>query len=79
LDPDGGLLAVGESKWGDVMGMGHLGRMEKIVDVLAAQGRHPGVIVLFSGAGFTPDLTSTAAASGGRVQLVDLERMYTGS
>jgi hypothetical protein len=37
------------------------------------------VIVLFSGAGFTPEVRSTAAASGSRIQLVDLERLYTGS
>jgi hypothetical protein len=79
FDPDGALLAIGEAKWGDVVGMGHLGRMEKIADLLAAQGRHPGVIALFGGTGFTPELTSKAAASGGRIQLVDLERLYTGS
>jgi AAA+ ATPase superfamily predicted ATPase len=79
FDSDGALLAVGEAKWGDVVGMGHLSRMEKVADVLAAQGPRPGVIALFSGTGFTPELTSAAAASGGHIQLVDLERLYTGS
>jgi hypothetical protein len=78
FDPDDGLLAIGESKWGEVLGTGHLGRLEKTADLLAARNQRPRVIVLFSGAGFTADLQNAAAASGNRIQLVDLDRLYTG-
>jgi AAA+ ATPase superfamily predicted ATPase len=79
FDPERNLLTIGEAKWGDIMGMGHLNRMEKIADLLAARDQRPNVITLFSGAGFMPDLQNAAAASGGRIQLVDLKRLYTGN
>lgn len=79
FDPDGVLLAIGEVKWGDVVGAGHLARLEKIAAQLAAQGRAPGRLLLFSGAGFMPSLREAAAESGGRIQLVDLERLYAGA
>lgn len=79
LDSDGGLLAIGEAKWGEVIGMGHLNRLRRIADLLAERNQRPGVLVLFSGAGFTRELRDIAGASGGQVQLVDLERLYEGS
>jgi len=79
FDPDGNLLAIGEAKWGDVMGMGHLAHLEQTAGLLAARGQRSRVIVLFSGTGFTPELRNAAATSGSRIQLVDLERLYTGS
>ncbi len=78
FDPDGRLLAIGEAKWGDVAGLGHLDRLRKIAELLAARGQRPGVIALFSGKGFSPGLAQAAAASSGAVQLVDLARLYTG-
>jgi AAA+ ATPase superfamily predicted ATPase len=78
FDPERTLLAIGEAKWGDTMGTGHLNRMEKVAGLLSARDQHPNVIMLFSGAGFMPELQKTAAASGGRIQLVDLNRLYTG-
>jgi AAA+ ATPase superfamily predicted ATPase len=78
FDPEGKLLAIGEAKWGDVVGLGHLDRLKKIADLLAAQGQRPGVIALFSGTGFTAELRAQAVASDGAIQLVDLERLYTG-
>ncbi|MFF0310214.1 ATP-binding protein [Streptosporangium sp. NPDC004379] len=78
FDPEGGLLAIGEIKWGDVVGLGHLNRLEKIASLLAARGQAPGVLVMFSGAGFTDDLRTAAASGDGRIQLVDLRRLYTG-
>ncbi|MFG1706351.1 ATP-binding protein [Nonomuraea sp. M3C6] len=78
FDPDGNLLAIGEAKWGDVVGMAHLERMEKIAAILKARDQEPKVITLFSGTGFMPALEEAAAKSGGRVQLVDLERLYAG-
>jgi hypothetical protein len=36
-------------------------------------------LLLFSGTGFTPELAADAADSGGTVQLIGLERLYSGS
>jgi hypothetical protein len=36
------------------------------------------VLLLFSGADFTPGLAAEAADSGGTVQLIGLERLYSG-
>lgn len=74
------LLAIGEAKWNDTMGLGHLRRLEHIrgllqsrVGVRADRTR----LVCFSGAGFTDDLRIRAAQDA-TIQLVDLERLYTG-
>ncbi|WP_231515332.1 ATP-binding protein [Herbidospora cretacea] len=70
---DGELLALGEVKWGDVIGMGHLARLEKVAAIRPARR-----LLLFSGAGFMPQLEEAARESGGRIQLVDLDRLYEG-
>ncbi|GII79418.1 hypothetical protein Sru01_44000 [Sphaerisporangium rufum] len=75
----GALLAIGEAKWGDVVGLGHLARLERVAALLLAKGEAPGRLLLFSGTGFMPALREAAARSDGRVQLVDLDRLYTGS
>lgn len=79
LDSDSRVLAIGEVKWGKRMDLGHLARLGKIADVLDSRGRRPRVLALFSGAGFTPELAEAAISSGGRVQLIGLERLYQGS
>ncbi|WP_436786453.1 AAA family ATPase [Yinghuangia sp. YIM S10712] len=73
-----GVLAIGEAKWNETLGLGHLERLGRIRDLLrarsgvdAAQTR----LLLFSGAGFTDDLHRTADADPS-VQLVDLARLY---
>lgn len=78
LDADGRVLAIGEAKWGDTMGLAHLERMERIATILREQGRAPNAITLFSGAGFMPALRERARRSAGQLQLVDLERLYHG-
>lgn len=78
FDSAGAVLSIGEVKWNDVVGMSHLRRLEEVATLLEKQGRRPGVLCLFSGAGFMPELTKAAAKSGGRIQLVDLERLYQG-
>jgi AAA+ ATPase superfamily predicted ATPase len=78
FDADRKLVAIGEVKWGDVMGMGHLDRLEAIAAVLAERDQRPGVLALFSGTGFMPALRDAAARSRGRIQLIDLERLYAG-
>ncbi|WP_238487297.1 hypothetical protein [Actinoplanes flavus] len=72
------LLAIGEAKWGDVMGMGHLDRLRRVRSLLTAQGR-PGAgtarLACFSGAGFTDELRAAASADTGIV-LIDLATLY---
>lgn len=78
---DGGrapLLAIGEAKWNDVMGVGHLDRLRHIRVVVSAGGRYDtgGTrLICFSGAGFTPDLVEQAATDP-QVRLVGLDRIY---
>jgi uncharacterized protein len=59
------VLSLGEAKWGEVMGLGHLKKHRAADAILAC----------YSGAGFTPELTATAAADP-HVLLVDLKRLY---
>ena len=57
------LIAIGEAKWADTMGMGHLDRLRRIRALLTAQGRHGAVtakLACYSGTGFTEELTTAA-------------------
>ncbi|MEV0092619.1 ATP-binding protein [Streptomyces sp. NPDC050738] len=71
------LLAIGEAKWNETMGMDHLQRLKHIRSLLVAQGTATEATRLFcySGAGFTSAL-SRLAESDPSVQLVDLARLY---
>ena len=73
------VLSLGEAKWGEVMGLGHLDRLRRARDLLSVKGHHAGdaVLACYSGAGFTPELTAVAA-SDRRVLLVDLTLLYQG-
>ncbi|WP_250281388.1 MULTISPECIES: ATP-binding protein [unclassified Frankia] len=74
------LLAIGEAKWGDVMGLRHLRRLDHIRGLLRtrhAAPAHPTRLMCFSGAGFTDELRQ-AAAEDSTIQLVDLHRIYYG-
>lgn len=71
------LLAIGEVKWGEVMDTSHLERLRTIAEVLDHQERAPRTLLLFSGQGFTSGLTKAATNDPG-VELVDLDRLYTG-
>jgi AAA+ ATPase superfamily predicted ATPase len=81
-DPGGRetLLAIGEAKWNEIMGVGHLRRLEHIRDLLRVRD---GVdaestrLLCFSGAGFTDELRRLAADDT-TLQLVDLARLYEG-
>jgi len=58
------LIAIGEAKWGDVMGLGHLDRLRRIRSLLTVQGRHGAAtagLLCFSGTGFTEELSAIAA------------------
>lgn len=72
------ILALGEVKWGEVMGTGHLDRLARIRDLLAAQGRAGAAearLACYSAAGFTDDLRARAAADPGIV-LVGAADLY---
>jgi hypothetical protein len=60
------LVAIGEAKWGDIMGLAHLDRPRRARDLLNAQGR-PGAptarLVCFSAAGFSGQPAMVAASS----------------
>lgn len=74
------LLAIGEAKWNDTMGIGHLQRLQHIRELLHAKGtitREPPRLMCFSGAGFTDELQHTAKQDH-TVQLIDLQRLYHG-
>jgi AAA+ ATPase superfamily predicted ATPase len=72
------LIALGEAKWGDTMGLGHLDRLRRVRTLLAAQGRlgaETARLACFSGAGFTDDLVAAAAADE-TIVLVTLADLY---
>jgi AAA+ ATPase superfamily predicted ATPase len=77
---DGGkapLLAIGEAKWNDVMGEGHLDRLRHIRDVIARNGKYDTSrtkLLCFSGAGFNEKALAVAQAED--VALVDLPALY---
>ncbi|MGH3274166.1 MAG: ATP-binding protein [Streptosporangiaceae bacterium] len=79
LDAGGRVLAIGEVKWGTRMDLRHLARLRDIAGLLESRDQRPGVLALFSGTGFAPELAAAAAASGGRVQLIGLDRLYQGA
>ncbi|MER7164634.1 ATP-binding protein [Micromonospora sp. NPDC000207] len=74
------LLAIGEAKWGRLIGRAELERLERVRNVL--RGR-PGIdaagtrLLLASAEGFTDDLRATAARRDDLV-LVDPRRLYEG-
>lgn len=72
------LLAIGECKWGDVMGLGHLDRLTRIRALLVAQGKYGAEtarLTCFSAAGFTDELRERAANSAD-VVLVGAADLY---
>lgn len=71
------VLAIGEAKWRTrPIGVGELERLRRLRDMLPG-GPSAVRLMLFGSAGFTTDLTRAAGRSGD-VELVDLERLYTG-
>ncbi len=74
------LLAIGEAKWNETMGMGHLERLRHIRAFLHERSSvrtHDTRLLCFSGAGFTDELRRLAEHDAA-LQLVDLPRLYTG-
>ncbi|WP_230878507.1 ATP-binding protein [Planomonospora sp. ID67723] len=71
------VRSLGEAEWDKVMGVGHLARLRRARDLLAAKGYDTSrtVLACYSGAGFDTDLTA-AAREDGRILLVDLPALY---
>ena len=72
------LLAIGEAKWGEIMGLAHLKRLEHIRGLLIAQGRHGAEharCACFSAAGFTDELRARAADDP-RILLIEAADLY---
>jgi uncharacterized protein len=78
-DPDGRrvLLAIGEVKWAETLGPGHLARLRRIRELLIRTGQ-PGAetarLLLFGSAEPSPALRTPAA--NGEVQLIGLNDLY---
>jgi len=75
------LLAIGEAKWQETIGIGHLKKLEHIRTLLRTRGE-PGAenarLLLFSGTGFS-DTVVKRAEDDPSIQLVGLDRLYFGS
>lgn len=74
------VLLFGEAKYGKVMGVGDLTRLEHVRNLLADRAdvdAREARLACFSAAGFTDELR--AADRAGRVLLVSLDRLYAGS
>lgn len=76
-DEPGRVLSLGEVKWGEVMGFGHLNRLRRARDLLSARGEPAAdaVLACYSGAGFTDGLRA-AAETDPRLLLVTLDQLY---
>ncbi|MEV6300772.1 ATP-binding protein [Actinoplanes sp. NPDC051861] len=74
-DPDGRevLLGIGEAKWNDTVGLGHLERLRHIRGLLRAGPECR--LLLFSGVGFTAELGEVAAKDPA-IRLVGLDLIY---
>lgn len=75
------LLAIGEAKWQETVTTRHLHRLEHVRELLVAR-RQPGSesarLLLFSGSGFSDSLAERAE-SDPSIQLIGLDRLYSGS
>ncbi|MCZ9349910.1 hypothetical protein NGM36_08905 [Streptomyces mutabilis] len=72
------LLAIGEAKWNDTMGIAHIDRLRHIRDVITRTARYDTSrtkLLCFSGTGFN-DKARQAADTSPDVQLVDLPELY---
>jgi uncharacterized protein len=72
------LLAIGEAKWGEVMGSAHIDRLRLIRSLVSAGGRYDTAhtkLICFSGVGFTRGLRELAS-SDSAILLVDAGELY---
>ena len=73
------ILSLGEAKWGEVMGIGHLRRLERAAALLAARkyDTRETVLACYSGAGFDLGLREQAVRDPSRIRLFSLQDLYT--
>jgi hypothetical protein len=74
------LVALGEAKWGTVLGVEHLSRLERAQQLIErTKNLDTGDtrLLFFSAAGFSAELRARAVADD-RLLLVDLDRLYDG-
>jgi hypothetical protein len=72
------LLAIGEAKWDDTMGIVHLERLRHIRGLITHAGRYDTTgtrLLCFSGAGFNDNIRA-AAHDSSDVHLIDLAELY---
>jgi AAA+ ATPase superfamily predicted ATPase len=70
------ILSLGEVKWGEVMGMQHVSKLERARSYLSASfDTSDCVLACYSAAGFTDELRARAA-SGERLALVGVDDLY---
>lgn len=72
------LLAIGEVKWGETMGLPHLERLRRIRGLLTAQGRlgaETAKLACYAGAGFSDGLRK-AAVDNPEILLIAAEDLY---
>ena len=72
------LLAIGEVKWGETMGMGHLERLRRIRALLASRGRYGAEtarLACYSAAGFDDALVD-AAEENDDIVLISAADLY---
>lgn len=72
------LLAIGEAKWNDTMGMAHIDRLRHIRDLITQAGRYDTSgtrLICFSGADFNNKAQASSDANPD-VQLLDLAALY---
>jgi hypothetical protein len=70
------VLSLGEAKWGEPMGVRHVGRLRRDRDLLAGKGydTRDTVLACYGGAGFEPALRN--ASGPDRVLTVGLDDLY---
>jgi hypothetical protein len=71
------LLAIGEAKWQEPVGAGHLARLQRVRDLLIRSGQHGAQtarLLCFGGA--EPSGQLRRAATAGEVRLVGLDDLY---
>ncbi|MFI6588164.1 ATP-binding protein [Embleya sp. NPDC050493] len=72
------MLAIGEAKWNDIIGIAHIERLRAIRTLIGHAGRYDTThtrLVCFSGAGFN-DKARAAAHADPHILLVDLHTLY---
>lgn len=72
------ILSLGEAKWGETLGVGHVERLRRARDLLSVKGYDTAATVLacYGAAGFSAELRAAAKADP-HILLVDLDRLYS--